>query len=228
MRYPAPKALRYSYYGNPLDYIEYTLAEHAIPGETPHDQPTGPLVVPGEFTVALTANGQTLRQPLKVTLDPRVKVSQADLQLQLDAERNIASQMSATFDAVNELKMLRAQVKERETALAKNSQAKNAAEQLKKLDKSIDDIETGTPTALGLGSLNRELARLATMIESGDAKPAAELQNGVDQSCQQTAKRLSQWGELTAAVNSANADLEHLKQPALKFGNAPATPRCTP
>ena len=228
LRYPAPKALRYSYYGNPLDYIEYTLAEHAIPGETPHDQPTGPLVVPGEFTVALTVNGQTMRQPLKVSLDPRVKVSQQDLQSQLDAERNIASQMSATFDAVNELKMLRAQVKERQTELAKNSQAQNAAEQLKKLDKSIDDIETGTPTALGLGSLNRELARLATMIESGDAKPAAELQNGVDQSCQQTAKRLSQWGELTAAVNSANTDLEQLRQQALKFGNAPATPRCTP
>ena len=226
MRYPAPKALRYSYYGNPLDYIEYTLADHSIPGETPHDQPFGPLVVPGQYTAVLTVNGQKYRQPLSVTLDPRVKVSQADLQAQLNAEKSISAQMSATYDAVNELKKLGAQVKERESALIGNPQAQSTLDQLKQLDKTIDDMVNGAAPAFGLGSLNRELARLATQIESGDAKPAAELQNGVDQSCGQVTKRLAQWNDLASAVAAVESGLTTLNQPALSLNTPPPPPGC--
>jgi photosystem II stability/assembly factor-like uncharacterized protein len=226
MRYPYPKTLNYSYYGNPLDYIEYTMMDHAIPGETPVHQPMGPLAVPGQYTVVLTVNGQTYHQPLTVTLDPRVKVSQADLEQQLDAEKSISAQMSATFDAVKELNALRAQVRERQTALAGNQDAQGTIDQLNQIVKTLDDLENGKPKDFGLGSLNRELARLAEMIESGDAKPAVELQNGVVQSCQQTLKRLEEWGELTSAVASANESLEKLNQQALKLGSAPASPAC--
>jgi photosystem II stability/assembly factor-like uncharacterized protein len=226
LRYPYPKTLNYSYYGNPLDYIEYTMMDHAIPGETPVHQPMGPLAVPGQYTVALTVNGQTFRQPLTVTLDPRVMVSQADLQQQLDAEKNILAQMSATFDAVKEMNALRAQIGERQTALAGNQDAQSTIDQLNQIIKTLEDLENGKPKDLGLGSLNRELARLAEMIESGDAKPATELQNGVVQSCRQTLKRLAQWGELTSAVTSANENLEKLNQQALKLGIAPASPGC--
>jgi photosystem II stability/assembly factor-like uncharacterized protein len=45
---------------------------------------TSPWVAPGEYTVALTVNGKTFSQPLSVTMDPRVKVSAADLQEQFD------------------------------------------------------------------------------------------------------------------------------------------------
>src|SRR5262249_44824440 len=46
MRYPTPATLSYSYSGEPLEYAEYTLADHAIPGLTPRQQPRGPLVAP--------------------------------------------------------------------------------------------------------------------------------------------------------------------------------------
>ncbi len=32
LRYPVPATLPYGYYGNLLDYTEYTLADHAVPG----------------------------------------------------------------------------------------------------------------------------------------------------------------------------------------------------
>ena len=116
-RYPSYKALRYSYYGNTTEYIEYTLADHTIPGKTPHEMPQGPLAVPGEYTVELTVNGQKYTQPLTVVLDPRVHASIADLQLQLDTERDIAAQMSVTYDAYNALTPLREAVDERKKAL---------------------------------------------------------------------------------------------------------------
>ena len=40
LRYPAPKTLRYGYFDEHLDYIEYTLADHAIPGELHVNNPT--------------------------------------------------------------------------------------------------------------------------------------------------------------------------------------------
>jgi exonuclease VII small subunit len=174
----------------------------------------------------LTVNGQTLRQPLTITLDPRVKVSQADLQSQLNAEKSISAQMSATYNAVTHLHALEAQIKERQTALAGNTQAQATLEQLNQLEKTVDDMENGALPSLGLGSLNRELARLATEIESGDAKPAAELQSGVDQYCEQTTKRLTQWKDLAASVASVESGLTKLNQPALSLDNAPPTPQC--
>ena len=38
--------------------------------------PAGPLAVPGEYTVKLTANGKSRTQPLTIKLDPRVKTPQ--------------------------------------------------------------------------------------------------------------------------------------------------------
>jgi hypothetical protein len=43
-----------------------------------------PWVMPGTYTVKLLANGQTLSQQLIVKMDPRVKTSVIDLQLQFD------------------------------------------------------------------------------------------------------------------------------------------------
>ena len=212
LRYPTPKALHYSYYGNELDYIEYTLAEHAIPGETPRDQPQGPFVVPGQYTLVLNVNGRELRQPLTVTLDPRVHVSQQDLQFQLNTEKNISAQMAATFNGYQYLKSLRKAVSQRAQALADDQDIRG---ELELLSKRVAEVSDGSPTELGLGPLNRELARLATMIESGDSRPAAALQSGVDQSCQQLGKRLAQLGELQAGLQPISASLQKKNQVAL-------------
>jgi len=41
-----PLTLTYGYFGGKLDYIEYTLPDHAIPGQTPRQQPPGALAPP--------------------------------------------------------------------------------------------------------------------------------------------------------------------------------------
>jgi photosystem II stability/assembly factor-like uncharacterized protein len=206
LRSPTPKALHYGYYGSELDYIEYTLADHAIPGETPREQPQGPFIVPGQYTIVLNVNGKEYRQPLTVTLDPRVHVAQADLQHQLDTEKNISAQMAATYTGYQFLKSLKKAIADAQIAVSEN---KDAAEQLAGLAKQVADVADGSAAELGIGPLNRELARLATMIESGDSRPAAALQSGVDQSCQELNKRLAQWKELQGgSQQSANAMLQ--------------------
>jgi photosystem II stability/assembly factor-like uncharacterized protein len=238
LRYPPLKTLRYSYYGNTVDYIEYTLADHAIPGEFPRELTVGPFVAPGEYSAVLTVNGTTYRQPLTVTLDPRVHVSQADLALQLDAERSIAAQMAASYDASAQTRALRAAIAEPQKSLvpdpakpdpAKPDPAKKeVADALKALDDQAADISDGKPDALGIGPLNRELARLAFMIESGDARPAALLQAGVDQYCKELDKRLEQWSDLNKEkIPTVNALLQKNALAALPaVTNIPPAPAC--
>ena len=84
-------ALPYGYYGELLEYTEYTLAGvHAVPGFTPRQQPRGPLVVPGQYTAELRVGGQTLRGTLTVELDPRVAAFAGGLADQLDLAQRIS------------------------------------------------------------------------------------------------------------------------------------------
>ena len=50
LHYPPPTALPYGFFGEYLEYTEYTLPDHAVPGATPRFQPPGP-VVPPAFTI---------------------------------------------------------------------------------------------------------------------------------------------------------------------------------
>jgi photosystem II stability/assembly factor-like uncharacterized protein len=233
LRYPAMKTLLYSYYGNALDYIEYTLSDHAVPGEFPRELQPGPFVVPGEYSLVLSVNGKTYRQPLTVTLDPRVHASQSDLVQQLDAEKNISAQMAASYDGYDQVRALRAAIADRQKSLGADATKpdqtkKDAADALKALDDQAADIGDGKPEELGIGPFNRELARLAFMIESGDARPAALLQSGIDQSCQDLAKRLTQWRELNQQkILPVNAVLQKQNLAPLPVSaSIPTAPGC--
>ncbi|MFI5119100.1 MAG: WD40/YVTN/BNR-like repeat-containing protein, partial [Thermoanaerobaculia bacterium] len=70
LRFPPPRTKQHEY---PIS---------AIPGDTPRE-PLGPFVLPGTYTVKLTVDGQALTRALTVKLDPRVRMSSADLAQQL-------------------------------------------------------------------------------------------------------------------------------------------------
>jgi photosystem II stability/assembly factor-like uncharacterized protein len=102
LRYPDPEQLLYTYYGIHVNYFEYTLADHAIPHNTPWHEPQGPMVVPGIYEIRLTVDGKTYRQSLEVRLDPRLNVSTSELQSQLRLGQKIAAAMSATYQGYNQ------------------------------------------------------------------------------------------------------------------------------
>jgi photosystem II stability/assembly factor-like uncharacterized protein len=228
LRYPSPKTLRYGYFNEKLDYIEYTLADHAIPGEFPHDQPEGPYAVPGEYSLVLTVNGQDYRQPLTVTLDPRVHVSQSDLLSQWQTEQRISAQMAASYDSYNQVTTLRDTIADRQTKLGTDPAKKDAADALKTLNDQVGDIESGKPADLGVGPLNRELARLATMAESSDDRPTPPVEEGVEMACQNLNKRLAQWRDVNEKNIGPVNDLlrKYSLDPLLVATNTPAAPAC--
>jgi photosystem II stability/assembly factor-like uncharacterized protein len=212
LRFPHPSTLPYSFYGKHLDYIEYTLPDYAIPGETPRDQPQGPLAVPGNYEVLLTVESKTYRQPLVVKLDPRVHVSQADLEAQLNLARNVSDMMMTSYRAYNDVASLRAALVERLKSLSQNSQAKDATDAATSLEKELDEIEEGTNAAPGFGLVNRNLARFMAMIEGGDMSPAKSVADAAVESCESLKMDLTRWRKSNAeSIPSLNKLLNQYK-----------------
>jgi hypothetical protein len=112
-------------------------------------EPEGPLVVPGSYTVRLTAGGTTVTQPLTVEADPRISTSRTDLVRQYELATRTAAEMDRTADA---LAQVRARLKKGD---APNARDLEAAEKL-------------------LGRLSARLSGLFSTIESGDSAPTIQ------------------------------------------------------
>jgi photosystem II stability/assembly factor-like uncharacterized protein len=230
LRYDSPATLNYSYYGNILDYVEYTLSDHAIPQDTPREQSLGPLVTPGQYEVTFIGNNILMRQPLTIVLDPRVHVSQAELEQQLAASKRITAGLQASHDAFTSAAALRAAVLEREKSLEKLAAAtsessagsqpghlappkaasgetgKDALDALNGLFKKIAFLEEGSSAGPGVGPVNRDLARILFMVQVGDGAPSDSAQAAIHESCQTLEKDLAAWRTLQAdSLASVNA-----------------------
>jgi len=211
LRYPPPATLPYGYYGNLLEYTEYTLADHAVPGETPRQQPQGPLVAPGKYMVELRYDGQTIRQPLTVAPDPRVHASQHDLVEQRDLALRITRGMKASYDAYHQVAALRRALTDAQKALT-GTDADKAKPTADALIKKLDAVEKGTRTAPGVGPVNRELARLIFSVESADIRPTDSVRSAVEENCTSLEKAATQWQQLNQQeVPAFNATLAGTK-----------------
>ena len=222
LRYPVPRTLPYGYFGALLGYTEYTLADHAVPSDTPRLQPQGPLVPPGKYTLELSYAGQTFRQPLALELDPRVHASQQDLVEQRDVALSASRGISASYDAYHVVATLRDAV----TRNLKDIDRPDIKQAADALSKQLDMLQNGTKTAPGLGPVNRELGRLLFSVESADMRPADTVRAAIQQSCEALDKNLQQWQQLnTKDVASFNTLLSENKLPALAVA-VPITSGC--
>jgi len=228
LRYPPPPALPYGYFGKLLEYTEYTLADHAIPGLTPPQQPRGPLVLPGTYTIELRVGGQTLRQPLMLELDPRVHDSPADLLDQLDLAKRISRGMKASSDAFYQVAGLRKALTERTDAL-KQSETKEMKDAVAAFEKKIDAIDNGTKRAPGFGPVNRDLARLIFSVESADIRPTDTVESAAQQNCDALDKDFTNWRQFNEHDLAAfNAVLTANKQAPLPTLTGIGSSGCKP
>jgi photosystem II stability/assembly factor-like uncharacterized protein len=193
LHYDPPPTLPYGYFGGLLDYVEYTLSGHAIPGDTPREQTLGALATPGQYEVSLIGNGVLMKQTLTIRLDPRVHVSQSDLDDQLNAALRISAALKISTDGYRRAEPLRAAIADRQKSLADNAQAKDALDALTALDHKIAGVQEGSFRSSGFGSVNRDLARLMFMIEVGDGAPSDSAKEALSDSCAALNKSLTGW-----------------------------------
>ncbi|HEX6533170.1 MAG TPA: hypothetical protein VF041_01150 [Gemmatimonadaceae bacterium] len=83
----------------------------------PEEGPFGPAVLPGTYTVHVTAAGQTLSEPVSVRADPRIPFDTAAARAQLAAGLELRDQVSAEAKMLNGLHSLRTQIANLRTTL---------------------------------------------------------------------------------------------------------------
>ncbi len=151
-------------------------ADQAVPHNTP-SVPTSPWVMPGNYTVKLTADGHSYTEPLTVKIDPRVKVSFAELQAQFQSSNQIYDDTIEASSAIHEISSLRKQIQDRKTKGA-------AADASASFDKKLEAI-MGQPnihfrpgaghSPPSLISVRAQLLRLEHELQNADVAPPTQL-----------------------------------------------------
>ncbi len=159
----------------------------------------GPRVLPGSYTVALTAGEATLETPVEVRLDPRVTISRADLMARhaamMDSYR-LFGPVSDARDRMGEMREQLEQIDERVAAAAEAPEAltdeiKAFREDLEALQ---DEIGGGGFGGFGGGSGAAAGATVWRTMESATHAPTADQLWQIDRS----------WEELPAVIERVN------------------------
>ena len=104
--------------------------------------PQGPLVLPGKYTVKLIVGSRSTSQPLETVMDPRVKdMNPADLEKQFALLMQVRDANTELHRAVNEVRDLRAQIKQLHTRFDSDPKMKSLLAQADALDNKMKPVE---------------------------------------------------------------------------------------
>jgi photosystem II stability/assembly factor-like uncharacterized protein len=226
LRYPDPPTLNYGYSGNPLDYREYTLSWHAIPGRTPRTTMVGPMVLPGTYTAKLTVDGRSYTQPVTVVQDPRVTIAASALAAEFHLQQRMVAGIAATYHAVNYIQQLRSALATRMTEAANNAAGAQIATAVQALDTALAPLATG-PSSLGIA--HRDLGRRLNDLLVGDVEPTSSVIAGADEPCRAIDNALDGLRRLEAtSATDLNTALARAGLAVLPAWTPPAAPACGP
>ena len=228
LHYPPPPALPYGFFGEHLEYTEYTLPDHAVPGETPRFQPPGPVVAPGTYDLVLTVEGKAYHQKLTVVADPRVHATSADFADQFDLSLRMWELMKVAATSFENISLLAEQLAERARALPA-PRSKEVSDSLSDLEKQVKALESGDEMSPGYGTLNRNVGRYLVMVQGGDIAPTESMRKTFQSACESLAKDMAAEGKLASeTVPAFNKLIADVKLAPIAFSAAPsAVPACS-
>jgi len=187
-------------------------ADEAIPHDTPAVA-SSPFVLPGTYTVRITAGGKTQSEQLTVIMDPRIKTSMSELEAQFTISKAMYDDALRATTALHEITVLREQLSAKSAA----PPVAGAAETLEsKLTAIAGRGEAGRGGGGGRGAptgppnltaLRLQLARMEHTVQSADAAPTTAQVDAYDTMRKPLNDLIDQWNALKAsdvkALNNA-------------------------
>ena len=165
--------------------MQYPMARAVPNAQYDGGYPTGILAVPGKYEVKLTVEGTSYTAPIELKIDPRAKISQADLEKQFTIGQEARNLEETDHTMVLEIRNLRDQLNALEGRLGKSEGDKAVRESAEAIKKKIDVIEgqlisvksTANEDQLNYGNLlSSQLAALEDVIDDADvAVPQADI-----------------------------------------------------
>ena len=208
LHFPAPDVLQHEY---PIS---------AIVHDTPR-YPLGAAALPGQYTISLTADGKTYTQPLLLQMDPRIKTSPADLRRQFDLDQKIADALHRDYEAVQQVRSLRAQLK----SLTDRKPSQEVAAKIVALETKAAALEgeegatyLTTPEGRSLVRLNSGLGTLLSALDSADAAPTTQQSAMFVELDKAVTEQLSTWEQMKSKeVSALDATLKQSGLPTLNL-----------
>jgi len=187
----------------------------------------GPWVVPGNYSVKLTANGKSTTQSLIIKMDPRSKASADALQTQLTLAAQLSARLGEVSSALKQAKELRQAIAERKKDAAGKTELLAALDALnQKMEIAVEPDADGEFEIFGLALPGKEreplpqaqsaLTGLFIIEQSADTAPSADVSAAAAKWDAAAGDSLSRWKAVLsqdlAIVNSQlqKADLQPL------------------
>jgi len=212
LRYTPPTLLQPDYSMS----VAYGMNTPAVPEAT--------LALPGTYDVRLTVGGHALRQPLDVTMDPRVATSPEGLKAMHDLSRQIAAELDRSAAVYRGVRALREQLEALHSRVAAQPRQKDVAKAVAALLARTQSLEdntlSNTSSAPGLKQTHLALAGLAAVVESADRGPTAQASAFHGELQQDLARELASWTGLTRApLDTLNILLRKYRLATLAVSN---------
>ncbi len=165
----------------------------------------GPVAVPRHYQVRLTVGGQSQTADFELKLDPRVKVSQADLEAQFNLLLQTRDELSRVYDTVNQIQDVRSQLAGLKRRLPENASAKNIVSAADDLEKKLVgirddllnlDISANEDSLAYPPQLDAKLAYLAMDASTADSAPTEAESRQFEKLKRQSGELIARWDDL--------------------------------
>ncbi|MDP9003737.1 MAG: glycoside hydrolase, partial [Verrucomicrobiota bacterium] len=191
----------------PVPGIDPEYPMTAVPHNTAPEA-TSPWVLPGDYSVILTANGKSYTQPLSIKMDPRVKASTADLTQQFELGKALYEIRPALETVNNGLGALSAEIGKAKERARQNP----VTAQLDALNKKLQEL-AGPPNRRASGTLSLELLeKLGTLfgaIQEVDVAPTPAIRAAVAEVQRESPSILQRWQAIESEdLPALNRELE--------------------
>jgi hypothetical protein len=144
-----------------------------------YSPPTSPIAPPGQYTVRLTVDGESVESLFEIRKDPRIRASDDDLKAQFELMVDIRDRFTEVSDTVLRIRDVRAALNERRAALSEEAgaEADVILEELREIE-GVLMIWMGSaehPMMWSPPGLTEKLSSLSGAVNSGDARPTTSM-----------------------------------------------------
>jgi photosystem II stability/assembly factor-like uncharacterized protein len=188
----------------------------------------GNWALPGQYSVRLTANGKTYTQPLAIAMDPRVKVSPADLATQFEASQRAASVIESLAKPSEQGSGISQHLKELKEKIQANPEAQTASAEFERkliLVLGPPPPEYGSPVIpaetdfTSIRYLQGAVRQVQGALQSADAAPTPDQLKALSTFEAQAKTALAQWQQIVATdLPAFNSKLKGAGMPEIAAG----------
>jgi hypothetical protein len=193
--------------------------------------PEGPLALPGDYQVKLTAAGKSQTAPLHLIMDPRMKGAEAAVQKQFELSMKVRESITKLHTAINEIRDVEGQIDSLHKRFGDNEKLKPAlaaADELKKKMSAVEgqllqvNMKSSEGNLVFPNMLNEEFDSFSHVIESADTAPTKPELEVFEKMNSRLNEELKQWGQIKSEeIPKVEALIKQADVPALSVKAKP-------